>query len=60
MVGQRQRKESVDYPFLVGFLVLGTVWLIGTSVERLHKWARPAATLATIALIAESIWLVLR
>jgi len=48
----------MDYPFLVGFIVLGAVWLIGSSVERLHSWARPAAALATIALIAEAIWLI--
>ena len=50
----------MDYPFLVGFLILGAVWLVGSTVERFHHWARPAATLATVALIAEAIWLIVR
>ena len=50
----------MDHPFLVGFLILGAVWMIGTTVERFHSWARPAAALATIAIIAELVWLVLR
>lgn len=50
----------MDHPFLVGFVVLGAIWLIGTTVERFHKWAMPAAALAALALIAESLWLLLR
>lgn len=50
----------MDHPFLIGFLILGAVWLIGATVERFHAWARPAAALATVALIAESVWLILR
>ena len=51
---------AVDYPFLVGFVVLCAVWLIGRTVERFKAWAQPAAVIATIALIAESLWLVFR
>ena len=50
----------MDHPFFVGFVILVTVWLIGAAVERFHSWARPAATLATIAIIAETVWLFLR
>lgn len=50
-------RARMDHPFLVGFLVLGAVWLIGSMIERFHKWARPAAVLATVALIVEVLWL---
>lgn len=50
----------MDYPFLVVFLVLGTVWIVGATVERFKKVAMPAAALAAAALIAESIWLLIR
>ena len=59
-MGQRHRTKPMDYPFLVGFVILGAVWLIGATVERFRTWAMPAAALATIALIAETLWLVLR
>lgn len=51
----------MDYPFLVGAIVLGLVWLIGTSAERFKDYAKIAAVLATIALALQSlIWLVAR
>ena len=50
----------MDYPVIVGFLILGVVWLVGTTVESFRSWAKPAATIAIIALIAEALWLLLR
>lgn len=51
----------MDYPFLVGFVVLAIVWAIGAAVERFHVWAKPAAVLATIALLLQSaLWLAAR
>lgn len=48
----------MESPFFAGAIVLGIVWGIGAAVERFHTWAKPAAVLATIALIAQSLlWL---
>lgn len=46
----------MDYPFLIGAAVLGLVWLVGAGVERFHAIAKPAAVLATVALIAHAVW----
>lgn len=40
----------MENPFLAGFLILAAVAGVGYSAER-SSWAKPAAVLATLALI---------
>ena len=46
-------------PFLVGFIVLGVVALIGYTAEQ-WKWSKAIAVMCAIALIAEAIVIAFR
>lgn len=45
----------MDHPFLVGFIVLAVVAVIGYGVERFRSWAAPLAALSALALIADAL-----
>lgn len=50
----------MDSPFLVGIAVLVVVAGVGLGVERFRSWAKPAAVLATAALIVAALAQILR
>lgn len=50
----------MDSPFLVGFVILAVVAAVGYGVERMHHLAKPAAMLATLALIGAAVAQLLR
>ena len=52
-------KSSRMDPFLLGFVVLGAVALIGFAAEQ-WKWSKAIAVMCAIALIAEAIVIAFR
>lgn len=50
----------MDYPFLIGFVVLIVIWMVGASVEKFRSWAKPAAVLGTAAVMVELLVLFFR